>query len=126
MAKQLVTWEENNGRLFMNRANALPKETLAIFDIPKIFPMFEKMNPLQKYLTVYGVKQALSDPGGKKGLTAKDKADIAHEKWALFLKGEYKVKKEGAISKAKQLDNLLAIGDDEEAWKAFMTMRKNA
>lgn len=124
MAKQIIEWKETDGRLHLNRKNALPAETLAIFDIRKVFPQFPYMTDVQKHLTVYGIKQTLADAGSAEK-DAKGKADKAREKWNLYLSGKIRAKKAGAVSKAKQLDALLNMSPEDQL-KELARMRANA
>ena len=124
MAKKIIDWNETDGVLRMDRNNSLPLETLAIFDIAKIFPGIQKMNEVQKHLTVYGIKQSLADAGSS-DKTAELKAESARKKWQLFIDGKVRVKKAGAVSKAKTLDSLLAMSP-EEALEAIKAMQADA
>ena len=124
MAKQLVSWTETDGRLFMNRTNAVPAETLAIFDIRVLFPQFPYMTDVQKYITIKGIKEGLSDSGAS-AKTAEAKAENARKKWALFMDGKTKEKKAATESKAAKLDSLLAMSP-EEALEAIKAMQADA
>ena len=124
MAKQLVSWSETDGELFMNRTNAVPPETLAIFPIRKLFPQFPYLTEVQKYVTVKGLKEGLADTGAA-AKTAEGKAENARKRWALFLDGRTKEKRAATTSKAKKLDALLAMSPEEQI-KALAAMRAKA
>lgn len=66
------------------------------FDISKIFPDFEKLNAVQKYVVAYGAKQILADSHSGKP-EAEHKA-LMETKWNKLLTGDLSVHRTGFAS----------------------------
>lgn len=118
MSRQLIEYSDKGGELFMNRKNALPAETLAIFDLSEVFPLLHCNNPVQRYYIIYGIKKSLQDAGASEP-TVEGKVKAARARWKLSCEGKLKATKVSAASKAKAFDAILAIKDPQERLKAL-------
>ena len=91
MAPRIVDWViTEDGKLDLNKFNSdknAEVENQVTFDISEIFSEFSEMNKVQKYVTIYGVKQKLADSGSDEK-TLQGRVDSAVGTWHLWLTGE--------------------------------------
>ena len=87
MAKRIIDWTLDRSSLIIGEY--VDSETTATelerFDVEKLFPMFQKFNPVQRFLTIYGLKQKLADCGSSVK-TAVEKAESAKNKFEELVK----------------------------------------
>ena len=89
MAKRIIDWSLKGSTLTMAKyidADTSP-EILEQFDIAKIYPEFNKLNEVQQFLIVYGIKQKLADCGSSEK-QASEKAILAKAKFQDFIDGK--------------------------------------
>ena len=89
MAQRILDWAVKGSELVMSKYNGkdVPNEELTKFDILEVFPGFNEMTEVQKFIVEYGFKQKLSD-GGSSVNTADEKVAIAKEKFKMFVDGK--------------------------------------
>ena len=82
MAKRLIDWNLKGSVLVMGKYidKDTPATELAKFDIKELYPNFDKMNEVQQFYIVYGIKQKLADRGSSETI-AEEKVKLAKELW---------------------------------------------
>ena len=90
MSKRMLDWSIKNAIMTMAEymGKDLMSKMLAEFDIALLYPEFEKMNDVQKFIIEYGIKQKLADSGSSDTGDVKAKTEVAKTKWQDWLDGK--------------------------------------
>ena len=120
MAKRLIDWNaKTNGVLELSEYVSGEEygKMLETFDLKKIFPQYEKLNEVQRFLIIYGTKQKLADAGSSEK-TAEDKAKAAGLKFDELVEGKLQAPRANAsqvkenkriAGKAKEISQVVSL-----------------
>ena len=110
MAKRLIDWTLKGSILVMGKYidKDTPATELAKFDIIELYPNFNKLNEVQQFYIIYGIKQKLADRSSSETV-AEEKVVLAKELWKDSKDGKVTVTRSNATG-AKENKRIATAG----------------
>ena len=116
MAKRLVKWTLAGAVLRISDAE--DEKAFREFRLKSLFPEWDEMTEPQRYIVVYGVKQALADAGASDE-SASDKVFAAFARWENILAGEFRSQPSAGTKLEKAVSALRGAQEKLELFRSL-------